>query len=402
MSDGYRSEPIQGMRNTAEQAQRAAAKQKMAQYAVAQEAATEELQEWTDRSAWNPLLLTRNFSTFDRRIREKSKTEETPASTKSEEEESALEMVKEIEPISERYEHANPELQKRKLLSLKSKISADDSADDILAKAQEEFGDPTLADEALSFLLEASDKKTEEEIRLAKEELNKRYEKEIRAGKNIASQAREFSAKGLGTPSALREIYRDLLKNPRDAHILFEEFSNQFPFNKMKNVIAFILKSLGADLKSKGPTISRGELSTIIGEIRNMQAILGSFLFFRNRIKTIESSLQRVGLTLSSAITFEVLAKVFMKFIQERYPSVDKVKRLSDALLLKEHLIAQIIIFSQFRDALRQIAPKFFKDEKQRQDLLLCFLNTLEDLEEQNEKEQEEKEKKQKKKRSHG
>jgi hypothetical protein len=46
---------------------------------------------------------------------------------------------------------------------------------------------------------------------------------------------------------------------------------------------------------------------------------------------------------------------------------------------------------------MRQVAPRLFRDERHRQELLMCFMETLEDLEEELE-EEEEKDKKKKKK----
>jgi hypothetical protein len=85
-----------------------------------------------------------------------------------------------------------------------------------------------------------------------------------------------------------------------------------------------------------------------------------------------------------------------MKFIQERYPSVDKALLLSQQLGIAGEVLAQLIIYLQFRDAMRQVAPRLFRDERQRQELLMCFMQTLEELEEELEEEDEEKEKKKK------
>jgi type III secretion protein W len=161
----------------------------------------------------------------------------------------------------------------------------------------------------------------------------------------------------------------------------------------MKSVIAFLLHSLGADMKSKGPSIDRAELTRLFTETRNMQAILGVFRFFQMRIPLMLSSFERQGLKFPPLLTFEALAKAYMKFIQERYPSVDKALQLSKQLGISENVMAQIIIYVQMRDAMRQVAPKFFKDERHRQDLLSCFMETLDELDEKLEEEEEEKEK---------
>jgi type III secretion protein W len=99
-------------------------------------------------------------------------------------------------------------------------------------------------------------------------------------------------------------------------------------------------------------------------------------------------------------LTFETLAKQFMKALQERYPSADKIIQLGIQLGLSEELLAQVIIYTQMRDATRQIAPKLYKADQHRQDLLNAFIDAIEDLDEQleeeDEKDEEEEEKEKK------
>ena len=82
-----------------------------------------------------------------------------------------------------------------------------------------------------------------------------------------------------------------------------------------------------------------------------------------------------------------------MRAIQERYPSADKVLQLASLLGISDELIAQVIVFTQMRDALRQVAPKLFRSNQHRQDLLNAFMDAIEELDEQLEEEEEENEK---------
>jgi type III secretion protein W len=79
-----------------------------------------------------------------------------------------------------------------------------------------------------------------------------------------------------------------------------------------------------------------------------------------------------------------------MKAIQERYPSADKIMQLGTQLGLSEELLAQIIVFTQMRDAVRQVAPKLFKSDQHRQDVLNAFIDAIEELDERWEEEDEE------------
>ncbi len=368
---------------------------RMNEYAIAQEAATEGFQEWGDLNAWNPLAMARNFQTLEKRAREKGRSDEAKQEKTDEDQE--ITAVEELQSISENYQRKNPELQARTLLSLRVRITIRDSVEEIIRKLRDAYTDLALVDEALDFLLETATPAMKSLLEQAKAELNRLYEREIKSGRNINSQAQNFSSQGLGSPTALRDLYRNITGIQRDANTLYQELSNQFPFEKMKVVIDFVLHSLGADIKSKGPSIPREELQKYLAETRNMQAILGVYKYFFSRMRLIASSFDRQGLMLPSHINFETLSRLFMRFIQERYPSVDKALLLSQQLGISGEELAQLIIYLQYRDAMRQVAPRLFRDERHRQELLMCFMETLEDLEEKLEEEEKDNKKKKKK-----
>ena len=165
----------------------------------------------------------------------------------------------------------------------------------------------------------------------------------------------------------------------------------------MTILIDFLLHSLGSDLKSKGSSIDHAELHRLITETRKLQAILGIFRFFKSRMNLIATAFTRQGLQLSGKITFEMLAKLFMKFLQERYPSAEKILQMALQLGLAEEWIAQIIILTQMRDGVRGVAPKLFKSEQHRQDVLKSFMDAIEELDERLDEEEEEKEEKKEK-----
>lgn len=81
---------------------------------------------------------------------------------------------------------------------------------------------------------------------------------------------------------------------------------------------------------------------------------------------------------------------MFSKYIQERYPSPDKALRLSTLLGVDSELVAQIIIFTQFRDGLRNVSPKLFRSNKHRQDLLMALIETISELDDLLEEEEDE------------
>lgn len=392
MSDDGAISRIQPTAAESQKAQQASAAQRLNQYMLVQESGTDDYQEDVAN-----LVTTarRNFDTLDSRVKRKGREEESSRTEKALDEEEVL-PVEALTEISDSYERKNPELQSNALLILRSRITRQDTRDDVLRKVREFYPDPALADEALDFLIATADSSTRNAIQGAKDELNRIYEREIKAGQNMGAQAREFASQGLGTPTNLRDLYRDITGNPREATTLFNELTTNYTYDKMKSVIDFILHSMGSDLRSKGPSISRQELGRLMTEARSLQAILSVYRYFTTRIPLITTAFERQGLVLPARVTFETLAKLYVKFLQERYPSVDKALQLSQQLGISDEALAQLIIYTQFRDAIRQTAPKLFKNDQHRQEMLMCFIETLEELDEELEEDEEDDEKKDK------
>ena len=104
----------------------------------------------------------------------------------------------------------------------------------------------------------------------------------------------------------------------------------------------------------------------------------------------IKGQFDRYDLTMPSRINFEVLARLLMKLLQERYPTPDKILKFSFTLGIAEELAAQVVVFTQYRDAMRHVSPKLFKSERHRQEILMALMETLSDLEDELNDEEEE------------
>ena len=381
-------DPIKGPSQSAEKLQMQAKEAQAAEKLVVKEQiqSEEALTTFAELgSEFNPLAMGKNFKEIDKRAAKGLQKEEA---------ENQQHVPKEAKKVAENFAKRNPELNSRALLILKSLIKEKDSQESILNKVRSTYPDPTLADEALDFLIETSPAKSAMRSKLVatKDQFNEVYGREIRAGKNIQTEAQTFSKEGLGSPTALRDLYRDITGNPRTPNQLFDELGTKFTYPQMKKVIDFLLHSLGSDLKSKGPSISQPELQRLFSEARTLQAILGVYRFFQKRMPMIEGEFQREEMDLPNLLNFQLLAKLFMKMLQERYPSPERILNLARMMGLSEEVIAQIIIFSQYRDGIRNVSPKLFKSEKQRQDLLMCLIEALTDLEDELEEDDEEEE----------
>lgn len=292
--------------------------------------------------------------------------------------------IEKIKDSANEFQRRNPELRSNVLVLLRERIKPGDTKEDILRTLAEFYPDVSLADEVLEFLLATTEGELAETVQEAKAEFEEKNGRQITAGRNISAQARQASDKGLGTPTSLRDMYRDITGNPRDSTTLFEELSTQYAFKDLKKVIDFLLHSLGADMKAKGPSIPRGMLHRLLAETRSLQAILGVYRFFRGRMRLIEKMFQKDGMNMPTQLTFENIAKQFMSLAAERYPSSAKVLQLATKLGIEKWILAKIAVFSQMRDGVREVAiNQVYKSLQHRDELYLAILEALEDLEDQ-------------------
>ncbi|MBA3816793.1 MAG: hypothetical protein H0X29_09825 [Parachlamydiaceae bacterium] len=292
--------------------------------------------------------------------------------------------VEQIKDSANKFQSKNPELTANVLVLLRERIKPGDTKEDILRTLAEFYPDVSLGDEVLEFLFATTEGELAETVKEAKEEFDQLHAREIAAGRNIGTQARQAAEKGLGTATSMRDMYREVTGNPRDSTTLFEELAAKYEFKDLKKVVDFLLHSLGADMKSKGPSIPRGMLHRLFTETRSLQAILGVYRFFRGRMRLVNKMFKQEGIEVPSQLTFESIAKEFMGLAAERYPSSAKVLQSAVKLGIEKWIAAKIIVFSQLRDGIREVAMmQIYKTLQHRDELYLAILEALEDLEDQ-------------------
>jgi type III secretion protein W len=282
------------------------------------------------------------------------------------------------------HQEAYPELDAEMLLQLRGFFLREKlDAETILNQLLGVYGDPTLADQALGFMIDTTTDEMQRSMLEARNLLYERFGRETIAGHNVGGDVQEFGETGIGTPTEMRDLYRDVTGNPREHNQLFAELTGQYAYAQVENVVDFLLKSLGSDLKAKGSSIPRGELHRLLTEVRTLQSILGVFLFFRGRSDLIKKLLEEAGYELAEGVDFETLAREFMGLVDERYPTPSKIYGTSSAMEIEGKIIPQIVVFQQFRDAIRQVAPRIYRSLQHRYDLLTAIIETLEELEDE-------------------
>lgn len=298
-------------------------------------------------------------------------------------EKKAIDPIERLKDLAGQFQRRNPELKAFTLVRLRELIKEGQSKEEILKIVQEFYPDPFLADEVLDFLLEDTDGELNQTIKDAKDQLKKDNERAIIAGRNISGIVKQAAEKGIDSPTNLREMYKDITGNPRDSVTLFQELAQKYAFKDLNKVISFLLHSLGSDLKSKGPSIARGLLHRLLTETRSLQAILGVYRFFRSRMNLMQGLFRKGQLDMPPQLTFEVLAKQFIGLVGDRYPSSDKMLQMTAKLGLEKWLLAKIIVLSQFRDAIREVAVyQIYASLQHRDEIYMAIIEALENLEE--------------------
>ncbi len=348
----------------------AEAKKMLARQVLSQARLKEDLSE-----EFNPAAAERQLSRVNR-----FRPLETRRKTPDEAKKIAEIKARSEEDLAQDFFRRNPELPADRLLRLRQSLRRGSSPQEVLDEVNTAFEDPTLADEVLDYLEQATEGDLQNSVRSARRLLNETKGREIIAGRNIDEVAKAFHKKGLAeSPTALRDLYREITGEPKDHNALFSELSAKYPFEELQQVVAFLLKGLGYDLKSKGPSIQVAELIRLMTETRNLQSILWVYLYFKSRMRLVRSLYKKYGKADKKSLTFEKLAKTFIKLVEERYPSVVKLLKMGDGLGFDDE--EKVIIFIQFRDAIRSLSPRLYRSVKHRQDLLLVILEALEELE---------------------
>jgi type III secretion protein W len=304
--------------------------------------------------------------------------------------------------------HLDREGLSRLLRGLGKEITSDTSADDIIAlirgnlTARGEEPDVAQVDKAFEFILEVLKNKSNNaqneetkgpfqklfnQISLAKSQHFEANKQNIETAQKIIDVADILIQQGeRGAPETIAHV-RDIVNNPQDLSTKFNFYKSKgYTFKEIKHEIDSVLSYVGA--KFKTTDILPGEMSRLMDETKTLQAMLQIFRHFKRSMPLAYGLFERRSLDFPSGVNFETLSTTFMKMVDERYPSAEKISQfanfLTDSGLTSEHIktIMLIILLSLIRDAIREVSPhKVYRSLQHRDDLYLAIIEALEDLE---------------------
>ncbi|MBT3393884.1 MAG: hypothetical protein HN411_02075 [Waddliaceae bacterium] len=82
-------------------------------------------------------------------------------------------------------------------------------------------------------------------------------------------------------------------------------------------------------------------------------------------------------------LTVKSYAKIFLELAKERYPTVERILKISDDLgIAKDDIRTKIFLFTQFRLMIKDMDPeRIFETLEHRDEIYDAILDTLEELE---------------------
>lgn len=247
-----------------------------------------------------------------------------------------------------------------------SPLSADDVIEKVSAFLEIDMGDMDKAQDGLimwgvtDYLSGVLEGDLGEQIAQARNDLESDEEiaREITAGKNIAGSV-DTHAVGGRSRSALRNLHNEIAGSPTDAQTLFTRLGSQYSYRELQKVIEFLNHSVGEDSKSEGPSIERPFLQALMTEVKNLQAIMGTFKFFRGRSRLIQKTFEANEMKPPPGLNFESMSKEFMELAGSRMPQVSQMNATMSRLGLSEPE-AKSIVIEQYRDACQQTDDRIF------------------------------------------
>lgn len=95
---------------------------------------------------------------------------------------------------------------------------------------------------------------------------------EIRAGLNVTATALSYAGDE-GEVQQLRDFYRSSVLDHQSVRQSYANIVERYGDGDIGERIAFLLKAVGEDLQSKGPSVAPAELQTILGEVRQLEIL---------------------------------------------------------------------------------------------------------------------------------
>lgn len=350
--------------------------------------ATQEASEMSMMSSVNPDMTNPAAAarTTKKELKFRPLAERKKASETSEKKPTKSTEEKMQEDLADKHSSDSTEISAQDLRSLRDSIAPDASPDDILKAVQEKFSDPVLASRALDYLdasVSSSDGALKNAIIQAKTTYNTTHKQAIVGGKNIQFTTHQFASELKVSPSSLRQLYLEVTSKENTCKQMFTLLTERYLFPDMKAVTSFLLNGISADMKSEGSSIPSAKLMLLMGEIRNLEAVVDSYQIFESAFPRMQQNAQAEGLSFPDHVNFVSLAESFQKLVGDNYPLAKKCETEVQSLVGPDTDL-QSIVLNNFFTAARNVSPRFFESVGKRDAFLTALANALDNINKDN------------------
>jgi type III secretion protein W len=282
---------------------------------------------------------------------------------------------------AELYVKKVPDLKQEDLLSFLKHIRKNrpNTMHDLLQEAKSSFKDVTHQYLALSFVKEMLDKE-EGDSELGKtleasiEYLMETEGTRIRAGLNVTEVAQEFSNEGFASTQNLRDFYRDTVLKYEGLKETYDSIVRNFDPEGFIQATQYLIKAVGNDLHSKGPSVSSLELKMILDDLYHLESLGNLYRNCSELIaKTNHEFDEKIKLTPHNAI------QMILSFKDEKWITENQILNFSQSAGIKD-LEGQIYFLRGLKELVRLMPLKLFSDDENRHNLISKMQQVLDTL----------------------
>jgi type III secretion protein W len=198
----------------------------------------------------------------------------------------------------------------------------------------------------------------------ALDECLKAHGPEIKAGLNMSEIARDFSEQGLGKVQGLRDFYRDMVLKYEGFNETYRSILERYGESGFIQAKDFLIKAVGADLQSQGPSVSPVELKRVIDDLYQLEAL-------GNLHRDCSALLEKLGkgFGIKSEITPQDLMGRIMALKEEQWITGNSIEGIVQSVGIRD-IETRIYFLRELKNLVRDIPLKVYGDTESREKFL--------------------------------
>lgn len=193
----------------------------------------------------------------------------------------------------------------------------------------------------------------------------------IAAGINITTVASSNASDKLGSINGLRQFYRDSVLDYGGLSATFKTIIEEHGEESIAGSIMFLIKALGADISSEGPSIPKARLQMIVDDMYKLQS-LGSI---HNECTELLQQIQRIYAHVDTPTNVTLMDKL-LELVEKKWVNGIKISQMAQQLLSNASDVEPYFLRGM-KEIIRAIPIKTFADPFDRDKLILSVQEAL-------------------------